>query len=380
LFSETTATKLNGQDSTAGAAPRLARQEIDNDCHASEIHCLDPLADSRWQTLIDSHSHVSVFHSTNWLKALRTVYDYEPVVVTTCRPDAALTNGAVFCRIGSLFTGNRLVSLPFSDHCEPLFNRIDEFEVVIQELKKKVLEGEYKYIEIRPLSYEPTGRAGLCHSVSYYFHTIDLRRRLEQLFHSFHKDCVQRKIRRAERERLQYEAGTSETLLHEFYRLMVMTRRRHRLPPQPLRWFRGLIASFGDALKIRVAYKDGRPIASILTLAHNKTLVYKYGCSDAAYNKFGATSFLFWQTIQEARAQGFETLELGRSDTGNAGLIAFKERWGASESRISYWTYPQSSHSPETSGWKFRLAQRLVPAFPDFALELAGKLFYRHIG
>jgi lipid II:glycine glycyltransferase (peptidoglycan interpeptide bridge formation enzyme) len=384
LFSGTSLLKQNGGDSAAGAAVQLARQQAAVAPEKSfptphETYCLDPLSDPRWQALVESHPHASVFHSVKWLKALRTVYNYQPVAVTTCGPQEPLTNGAVFCRVASLFTGHRLVSLPFSDHCEPLFNRDDELEVVVQKLKEKVNKGEYRYIEFRPLSYEPSGRTGLCQTVSYYFHAVDLRRRADQLFAGFHKDCVQRKIRRAEREQLQYESGSSEALLQQFYRLTVMTRRRHRLPPQPLRWFRGLIESFGDDLKIRVASKNGTPVASILTLNHKKSVVYKYGCSDAAYSKLGGTPYLFWRSIQEAKAQGLETLELGRSDTGNAGLIAFKQRWGAAERRISYWTYPRT-HSHETAGWKMKLAQHLVPALPDFALELAGKVFYRHIG
>jgi hypothetical protein len=307
------------------------------------------------------------------------VYGYKPIVVTTSAPGSPLTNGIVFCQVKSRLTGNRMVSLPFSDHCEPLFNRADELDAVLMGLKQRVSEGEWKYIEIRPLSYEPSGRAGLSQTVSYYFHAVDLRPRPEQLFRSFHKDCVQRKIRRAERERLQYEEGTSEALLEKFYRLLIMTRRRHRLPPQPLSWFRGLVAGFGDDIKIRVASKNGIALASILTLNHKKSVVYKYGCSDVAHNNLGGTAYLFWRTIQEAKEQGFETLELGRSDTGNAGLVAFKERWGAAERRISYWTYPRT-HSPAVTGWTMKFAQRLVPVIPDLALEAVGKLFYRHIG
>ena len=40
--------------------------------------------------------------------------------------------------------------------------------------------------------------------VTYYLHSLDLRL-TEQLFRNFHKDCVQRKIHRAEREKLKYE-------------------------------------------------------------------------------------------------------------------------------------------------------------------------------
>ena len=54
---------------------------------------------------------------------------------------------------------------------------------------------------------------------------------------------------------------------------------------------RNLIACLGDNVKIRVASKDGRPVASILTLRHKRTLVYKYGCSDDHSTIWGGRSF-----------------------------------------------------------------------------------------
>src|SRR5204862_7134910 len=98
-------------------------------------------------------------------------------------------------------------------------------------------------------------------------HRLNLSPSSDELFRHFHKDCVQRKIRRAEREAVVYREGNSPELLSSFYQLMLRTRRRHQLPPQPLDWFRNLVRCMGDSLKIRVASKDGRPIASIVTLS-----------------------------------------------------------------------------------------------------------------
>lgn len=346
---------------------------------AAAAYEIDPLCDPRWTGLVHSHPQASVFHSTNWLRALRTVYGYDSVAITTCPPGSPLTNGLVFCRIKSWLTGRRFVSLPFSDHCEPLIDRSDDFDEMLLRMKRYVDEDGWKYIEIRPLSYEACGHTKLARSVTYCFHRLDLRGSIQDLFRSFHKDCVQRKIRRAEREKLQYEDGTSEDLLQKFYRLLVMTRRRQHLPPQPLDWFRGVITAFGNDLKIRVASKDGAAVASILTLSHKKSMIYKYGCSDAAFNNLGGTALLFWKTIQEAKEAGFETLDMGRSDTDNRGLIAFKEHWGAVGTPISYWTYPNRPARP-SSGWEKSLAKQVVLAAPDLALETVGKLLYRHIG
>jgi hypothetical protein len=96
----------------------------------------------------------------------------------------------------------------------------------------------------------------------------------------FHKDCVQRAIRRGEWERLKYDVGRSEELLRSLNHLTVLTRRRQQLPPQPLTWFRNLIRCMGNRLAIHVGSKDGQPVATILTLRHKGTVTYEYGCSD----------------------------------------------------------------------------------------------------
>jgi hypothetical protein len=346
---------------------------------AANVYEIDPLCDPRWATLVERHPQASVFHSTNWLRALRTSYYYEPAVITTCPPGADLTNGIVFCRIKSWLTGRRLVSLPFSDHCEPLVDNGDELDCLLSHLNRSVDGQEWTYIEIRPICTKPSITTRLERSCSYYLHCIDLRKDIQDVFHGFHKDCVQRKIRRAERESLDYEAGYSEGLLEKFYRLLIITRRRQHLPPQPRQWFRHLMAEMGQNLTIRVASKDGEPVASIMTILHKKTMTYKYGCSDAQYNRLGGMALLYWKAIQEAKKVECVAFDLGRSNVDNEGLIAFKEHWGASRSVMNYWRYP---HKPKqaASTWKTYLVNKVVSIAPDVSLVAAGRLLYPHIG
>jgi lipid II:glycine glycyltransferase (peptidoglycan interpeptide bridge formation enzyme) len=232
---------------------------------------------------------------------------------------------------------------------------------------------------MRPIVFQPAKPLELSVTTTYLLHRLDLRPFAHDLFRHFHKDCVQRKIRRAERENLRYEEGTTEKLLGDFYRLLVMTRRRQYLPPQPLSWFRGLIHSFGKDLKIRVASKEGKAVASILTLSHKKSMTYKYGCSNTEFNRLGGTALLFWRTIQDAKDQRIDELDMGRSDIDNEGLIAFKEHWGATRTEIDYWSYPMAP-SGLPGAWKKRWARHVVSTAPDAILEKIGELMYRHIG
>jgi CelD/BcsL family acetyltransferase involved in cellulose biosynthesis len=340
---------------------------------------IDPLLDPRWPALVEQCSTSSVFHSVSWLLALRNVYGYDPVVVTTSAPGAPLTNGMVFCRIRSWLTGQRLVSLPFSDHCEPLITSQEDFDDLLVYLRRQVDTGNWKYAEIRPASFEPGSRTRFGRHLTYCFHSMDLTASPEQIFRRLHKDCAQRKIRRAEKENLIYEEGNSDLLLQKFYRLMMVTRRRQSLPPQPLAWFKGLIDSFGSSLKIRVASAGDRPVAGILTLLHKTSMTYKYGCSDAASNKLGGMALLFWKTIQDAKAAGCDQLDMGRSDCDNLGLIAFKDHWGAASTSLTYWKYPQQP-APQQKIWQHKLIKQIISATPQAALKAVGTLLYKHIG
>ena len=202
---------------------------------------------------------------------------------------------------------------------------------------------------------------------------------LEGIFRRFHKDSTQRKIRRAEREGLTYEEGRSEALLEKFYRLLVRTRQRHQWPPQPRDWFRNLVDCLADKVKIRVASKDGRPIASILTLSFKDVLVFKYGGSDERFHNLGAVHLLLWNAIQDGKSNGVREFELGRSDSDNLGLVTFKERWGATRSQLTYWRY-QTPTSTALSGWGIKLARNFFAHIPDRLLIAVGKMVYRHLG
>jgi lipid II:glycine glycyltransferase (peptidoglycan interpeptide bridge formation enzyme) len=344
------------------------------------IYKLNPLLDRRWQTFVDRHARASVFHTTQWLEALRRTYGYEPVVYTTSPPASELSNGVVFCRIRSWLSGSRLVSLPFSDHCEPLASA-NELAELMDWLRASRHRKHWKYIELRPLGTNDGARTrDLTKSESFSLQVLDLNVSLDTLFHNFHKSCVQRKIHRAEREQLTYEEGRSETLLKKFYDLLLLTRRRHGLPPQPLVWFRNAVACLSDRVLIRVASKDGRPVAAIITIQYKDVLVYKYGCSDSRFNNLGGNALLFWRAIQDAKRDGVVKFDLGRSEPDNSGLVTFKENWGAVSMPLEYYRLPARQALHINSGWRTRVAKGVFSIMPDPLLAATGRLLYRHIG
>ena len=344
------------------------------------VHQLDPLRDSRWSGFVERHPRAHLFHSTSWLDALHRTYGYVPLVFTTSEPQEELKNGLLFCQIESWLTGRRLVSLPFSDHCEPLVDTRAEMQELLLGVKEEVGRNRWRYAELRPLSEMDSLPEGFRQASSYCLHMLDLSPEPDNLFRGFHKSCVQRRIRRAEKANLRYEHGRSDHLLLAFYRLMVMTRRRQLLPPQPFAWFLNLVACLEDRLTIHLVSQNELPVAGILNIRHKTTLVYKYGCSDRRFNELGATPFVFWRAIQEARSSGLRELDMGRSDWSDQGLIQFKDRWGASSSALTYWRFGAPSSSLGRTRSTTRHMRWIFSHLPDGLLTTSGKMLYRHFG
>ena len=112
------------------------------------------------------------------------------------------------------------MSLPFSDHCDPLVDRPDDLSEMLAFLRGEVEKGAGGRCELprrrwggplrrAPLQGRRRHRPTACtRSTS--------RGPAEEIFGGFHHSSTQRAVRRAEREGVSYEAGTSEPLLSSF--------------------------------------------------------------------------------------------------------------------------------------------------------------------
>jgi hypothetical protein len=343
------------------------------------VYTLNPLEDARWSTFVEGHPRASIFHTRGWLEATLRTYGYTPIVYTTSPPAASLTNGIVLCRVRSWLTGRRLVSVPFADHCDLLVERAEDWEPIFEVLRTSVETGTWKYVEIRPGSSSVPTPSAFRECASYCLHTLSLRPSLSEIFRGLHRSSTQSKIRRAERI-LDCEEGRSDALLEKFYRLHLLTRRRHRLPPQPIDWFRNLIACLGDKVTISLASKDGGAVGGIVTLRHGQTLVYKYGASDARFHSLGTMPLLFWNAIRSARECGLLQLDLGRSNLEDTGLLTFKDRLGAARSTLTYFKYAVRGDRRSVDGRLMRGARAVFAHMPDAVLVATGRLFYKHVG
>src|SRR5205085_1046092 len=88
--------------------------------HEDRTCLLDPVVDPRWLHLIERSDESGIFHHPLWLGLLRRAYRY-PMHAVCMRDDAGeLVAGLPIATVRSRLTGERLVSVPFSDLCGPI--------------------------------------------------------------------------------------------------------------------------------------------------------------------------------------------------------------------------------------------------------------------
>jgi lipid II:glycine glycyltransferase (peptidoglycan interpeptide bridge formation enzyme) len=261
-----------------------------------------------------------------------------------------------------------------------LIQSTEELPPLLAELERRAQAERCKYIELRPMFVTQMTQPHFQISQQFVHHRLDLTPGLEEVFRHFHYDSIKRKVRRAEREGLVVREGTEREAIETFYGLVVRTRRRLGLPPQPLAWYRNIVQCLCNSARIRLAYKGNLAVGGIMTLQHNKTLYYKYCASDAQFHNLGTVPYLLWGAIQDAADSGLTELDLGRSDRADSGLVTFKDHWGATRSELCYWRSPRDAPMPVSdAGMIGELARTVCSHLPNRCLIGLGALLYPHM-
>jgi len=341
------------------------------------LNSLDPTIIADWDELILSFPSYSFFHSSDWAKVLSETYNFKPHYLKLT--DTGKTKAIIpLMEVDSLFTGRRVISLPFSDFCEPLISSGVKLKLIRHKVIDYSKEQGFNSLELRD------SEVHLDNSIiipAGYQHILDLSFSEEQLFKRI-SDNTRRNIKKAIRNNVSLEINNSPSALEEFYFMNCYTRRRHGLPPQPIKFFRKLNEFVLTKNKgfISISKYNGKSIAAAVFLLIGKKALYKYGASLFEYQNLRPNNLLMWESIKYIKAQGFNELNFGRTELENIGLRRFKLGWGTEEKILNYYRFNLGKKNNSSTS-TISLNQRKFPLhrFPIFLLRLIGKFVYRHI-
>ncbi len=345
---------------------------------------VNPINFLNWNDLVLQDDNYSVFHSREWCKLLSETYGYEPYYLTNINGNN-FDIMIPFMEVNSIFTGTRLVSLPFSDYCEPIIKNDSGFNDIIIYIKNILKIKKPIYFDIkggaRFFIGEKVFNDGFIHKLS-----LNLK---ENFLYSNLRSSNKRNIKKALKEGVNIRFSKDYKSIVDFYKLNILTRQRHGIPPQPFKFFKNLYNiliqnNMGEI--VEALYKD-RVIASSLFLLFNKKVMYKYGASDYKYQNLRANDLLFWEAIKHYHHLNYEEFCFGRTEKNHVTLRQFKLGWGVKEFEAPYYRFNLkrdafisdqnfSYSSPENLGINKYIFRKL----PIPLLKLIGTIAYRHIG
>lgn len=332
------------------------------------------LSDPDWLALVAGHPEATPFHHPAWAGTLAEAYRFDAAGSTLEGPGGA-TAVLPFVTLGRTPSRRRLVSLPFTDWCAPLLTG-EGGPWLAEGLEARRTEGGLTAIEVRD-----GVSSGIGHDIaSGYRHELGLTADFDAIAAGFHKSKVRRKLRRAEREGVEVRrAETTRDLLETFYPLHVGTRKRLGVPVQPRRFFevlgeRMIEAGLGFVM---TAYVSGTPVSSAVFLAWNGHLIYKFSASSRDLGDVGASQSVVAEAIRWGCANGYGSIDFGRTDQGSDGLRAFKLSWGATEHQLTYSLF--ADRPPRTgSGRAHELLGHMIRRSPELLTRAIGRAAYRY--
>ena len=339
---------------------------------------VNPLSDTRWQELVNQHQS-SVFHSPAWIRVLTETYGFDTQALIALNGTGEPQAGIAYCRVDEV-VDPRIVSLPFSDFCDPLVHSMNEWHC----LTNKMLAEEC-LIKLRTLHSQlplVDERFALVNRAKW--HSVDLRPDLDIIWNTLNSSA-RRAIRKACRDNITVSIAEGKNDLRAFFELHLRVRKyKYRLLAQPYSFFENIWDQFiarQDGV-LMLARCQNKIIGGILFLEWQDKLYYKFNASEPENILHRPNDLLIWEGIQYGKGKGYTYLDFGLSDWDQEGLVRYKNKFASQEKTISFLQYTPDGSDSQSERRVRRLLPQLTNLFTDASVadtvtEKAGELLYR---
>lgn len=343
------------------------------------VTTVDPRTDSRWLHLVNRLPS-DVFHSPAWMRVLSETYGFDPRAHLALDEDGTPIGGLPFCPISDIL-GNRLVTLPFSDYCDPLADDGETWTALIARHLGQNCAAVVRCVH-NPL---PVADPRFTVVKQAKWHGLDLRPDLGQLWQGFH-ESTHRAIRKSERDGVIVQPAQSRDELRAFYDMHLAVRKyKYRLLAQPYGFFLAIWQHFveADAGFLLLARYQDRIIAGAIFLKWKDSLYYKFNASVSETLAHRPNDQLIWEGIKRAKEIRCTAVDFGLSDWDQDGLIRYKRKFATTEKTIFFLRHSRDLPSVSQEKSAKELLAAITQLFvdrtvPDHVTERAGQCLYRY--
>jgi FemAB-related protein (PEP-CTERM system-associated) len=285
--------------------------------------------EERWDQFVEQHPHGSPFHTMAWMRSIQATFGFRPYY------SLLLNNGEIagifpLFLVASRIRAKALISTPFAVYGGVLADS----EAAIAAAREYVLglgaALGVDYIELRN-RHESQG-IGLTPVPRYVTFTQELTDDEDGLL-----NMIPRKTRAVVRKSLKSGFETRQSSdFAAFQDLYSSNLRRLGTPSFPARHFENLIRYFGERVNVREVLHNGQVAAAVFSFQFREQVLPYYGAADGRFNAQGASTYMYFDQMRCAAAQGFRVFDFGRSKKENSGSYDFKSHWGMRERELPY--------------------------------------------
>lgn len=311
------------------------------------VKVVDSSSFSSWDHFISNLPHGSHCHLYGWKEVIQSAYRQKPYYLVA--EDNGKITGILplFC-INSYLFKSHLVSMPYLNYGGVLASTEETYVALLRQAQIILNESNGKYIQLRhfysireeileELHFVPS-------SIKKVTLILELPRDSDELFKSF-KSKLRSQIRRPTKEGMEAKIG-GEELVRDFYKVFSRNMRDLGSPVHSLLFFKKIIHTFGENVRVGVVYYLNKPVASGIIFKYKDRVEIPWASSLKKYNRFSPNMLLYWTFLKYSCDNGYKYFDFGRSTPGE-GTYKFKRQWGAEPEPLFWYEYSINKNESE---------------------------------
>ena len=328
-----------------------------------------------WDRLVHCTAGGTFFHLIGWKEVVEDAFGFTADYLLARRGQALVGVLPLF-ELGSRLAGRCLLSLPFAVEggiCATDDEARHALEAAALQLgaARKV-----RYIELRDGldGSEFHVREGL-----YYCFRRPLADTDEENLAAIPRK-QRRMVRVGQQSGLVSRTGGDD--LDAFYDLYARSVRHLGTPVFQRRYFRLLLQRWPEESLLLTVWRDGTPVAGVLSFFFNDTVLPYYAGSRREFYRYAVNDFMYWELMRLARARGARVFDFGRSKKGT-GAYEFKCHWGFEPEPLRYRVYTPDGaplHGHSASDAHVQMLRRVWQRLPLGITKMLGPYIVRRYG
>lgn len=301
-----------------------------------------------WDQFVSAHPDAIFYHTLKWRNFVQSVFGHKPYYLVYEK--AGVISGVLpMFLVRFPLLGAKLISMPYDIGAGgPLVTEPSDGLVLAREAMAVARKLDVAFLQFR------------CSSENQFLRSLDLvehkpvilselilddERSVWSRVEKDHRKAVRKASKRGVTTR---EAQSMGDYL-KFFDVYLQVFRDFGTPPYGKSYFKMMwteLAASGG-VRLILAEHDNRCVGGLLLFAWGQNLTSKFAACLPGAVPLRAYPALYWRAMELGLEEGFTRLSWGTSAPDKAGLIEFKERWGAVSQPTVFYDLAVKSSPPD---------------------------------